>query len=303
MSPLSPRAIAQDARGDTPEGIPEGAVAGEVSSHASGRQMTVVLDGKKRTVMLLGVDAPLLDVGEFGECYAPEAQRQLRKLAPKGETVYLESDPDLDKDDEGRLLRYVWVIRDDKPVHLNFRMIRDGFADLMDDEVEDSPYREAFEKALESAKDNDRGLWAECGSAHKKTSPPPTPTPTVDERKAEYVFLSDPREILTRPFDHFGEKYQFCGEILTIQVAPPGRVLIVGDQEAQPYGAFMQVWVSLPDGSQEPLAVGFSGNTAGMFEGSYVCVWGTLVDTATGTNAFGGTIVNPLFAAQFVELQ
>ena len=39
-----------------------------------------------------------------------------------------------------------------------------------------------------------------------------------------------------------------------------------------------------------------------MFEGSFVSVYGTVVGVRSGTNAFGGTIIDPLVEADLVEL-
>ena len=161
-------------------------------------------------------------------------------------------------------------------------------------------YRDKFEEAVKKAKDNDKGLWKNCTSANEKVKPTPTPPPTDDELKAQYVWIQDAREILTRPFNHVGEKYAFCGVIGFIQVARPGYVFTPGDTDSSQFTSFMQIQ---PDVSTERFMLGFNGDTSGIFEQSYVCVWGTLIDTASGTNAFGGSITNPLFDAKFVELQ
>jgi len=129
---------------------------------------------------------------------------------------------------------------------------------------------------------------------------PPTMTPTPElSGKDAYTWLADPREILTRPYDHLGEKWVFCGSVLSIAVAPSGRVYTVGDTKEKQYSTLIQVY---PDGYTDPFMIGFQGSTENIYEDSHICIWGTLVDTASGTNGFGGSIVNPLFSAEFVEL-
>jgi len=302
IAPFAGGVSAQE--GEPPKGVPAGSVVGEITSHQDGRTMSVLIDGSKRTIVLLGVDAPYLDKGEFGECYASEAKLQLRRLAPVGELVYLESDPSVNKDDEGRLVRYVWTVRNDKALHVNFRLIRDGFADFDDDALgDDSPYADEFDKAIDSAKDNDRGLWDACGRAHKRVTPPPAPTATADEVKAQYAPLPDVRELIIRPGGLLGQKIILYGRILSIGVAPEGGIYTIGNEDPQEFSVYMQIWVLTPDGVEEAVVVGYEGDTGGMFEDSYVVVYATVVGTDSGTNSFGGTITQPFVSAAIVELQ
>lgn len=95
---------------DRPEGLPRGVVISTVTGHIDGDKFTIDQqdeDGEDRAVLLLGLDAPEIDEGDFGECYATEAVDALEELLPKGETVFLEADQD-DTDNRDRLLRYVW---------------------------------------------------------------------------------------------------------------------------------------------------------------------------------------------------
>ena len=144
------------------------------------------------------------------------------------------------------------------------------------------------------------------GHAGSLDRPQPTPTatpvPTDDEIKASYPALADVRELAIRPGGMYGDKIVFSGSILTIHVAPPGYIEALGDAHEKDYAAAIQVTVAAPDGSTEVIVVGYDGDTTGMFEGSYVTVYGTVVDTFTGTNAFGGRITQPLVSAQFVDL-
>jgi len=64
----------------------------------------------------------------------------------------------------------------------------------------------------------------------------------------------------------------------------------------------MQVSVPAPDGASEPVYVGYDGDTAGIFEGTYVTVYGEVLGVQTGTNALGGTISQPLVKAAIVDI-
>lgn len=129
---------------------------------------------------------------------------------------------------------------------------------------------------------------------------PPTPTPTPKlSGKDAYPYVSDPLEIFTRPFNHIGEKMSFCGTVGYIDVARPGYVFTPGDAGTENWTTVAQIFI---DGVEAQYVIGFDGDTTGIYEDSYVCAWGTLVDTFSGTNAFGGTITNPLFDAEYFEL-
>lgn len=135
-------------------------------------------------------------------------------------------------------------------------------------------------------------------------TPTDTPPPTATEDPlAKYTPLADARELEIRPGSMFGTAISFYGTIFTIQVAPPGRAYDVGDSDPQQYSAVLQVYVTAPDGTQEPVVVGYNGDTAGMYVDSAVMVYGTVVDTDSGTNAFGGSVTQPLVAADNVVLQ
>lgn len=128
----------------------------------------------------------------------------------------------------------------------------------------------------------------------------PTPTPTFEEQVAGHVPLADVRDLAIRTGDYFGDQIIFSGTILSIGVAPEGRVFGLGDLDEQQYSAQMQVTVPAPDGTTEVVYVGYNGDTSGMFEGTWVTVYGTVVDYQSGVNRLGGQITQPLVAAEFV---
>ena len=262
---------------DRPEGVPSDAVEAEVTGHVDGDKFTIRQGGESHEVLLIGVDAPEVDEGLLGECYAEEAAEALEELVPEGETVWLERDED-DTDNRDRLLRFVWIDDDGDGVLVNEVMLREGYGSFQPREQNASRDDELGD-AEEQARDDDEGLWGECGGNHVEVTPEPTATPTFEEVVAEHAPLADVRELAIRPGDLFGEKIAFSGTVLTIMVAPPDRVFRLGDADEEDYTVQMQVNVLALDGTLETVFVGYNGDTAGIFEGSFVTVYGTVVDT------------------------
>lgn len=91
----------------------------------------------------------------------------------------------------------------------------------------------------------------------------------------------------------------FCGTVTFIEVAKPGNGFMAGDTVSTLWSGVAQILV---DGYDVRFVVGFDGDTTGIYENTHVCAWGTLVDTFTGTNAFGGALSNPLFDAEYLEI-
>ncbi len=77
---------------------------------------------------------------------------------------------------------------------------------------------------------------------------------------------------------------------------------MLGDDDPIPAEAAMQVTVAAPDGTTEAVFVSYDGDTAGMFEGSYIAVYGEVVSTQSGVNLLGGPVTQPLVQAIFVSL-
>jgi hypothetical protein len=185
---------------------------------------------------------------------------------------------------------------------LNEMMLRDGFAGSATDHSY-TKHDDTLSDAANAARDEAAGLWGECGGLHAEITPTPvvpTPTPTFEEIVTQYPPIPDIRELAIRPGSLFGERISFSGTILTIQVAIPGNVFILGDSNPAGYGTAIQVTVPAPDGSTEVIFVGYDGDTTGMFEGTWVTIFGTVVDTQSGENLLGGSITQPLVAAELV---
>jgi endonuclease YncB( thermonuclease family) len=282
---------------DNPEGVPKSGEAVTVSAVPNGGTIVVILgDGSTRNVGLIGVSAPSVPTAtDPGQCYGEEARLYLESLAIPGTVVYLEADSGVKENDE-TLLRHVWTVPADggKALLANTKMVRDGYADVGQG-GSDSKYAGRLAEGETKAKDGKRGAWAVCGEIHK-------PNPQSPEQvKAQYEPV-DVRDVAIRPASYFDRKITFSGTILTIQVAPPGRGYEIGDSDSEVFSTYMQVTATAIDGSTQVFVVGYDGDTAGMFENSYVTVYGTVFDTHSGTNAFGGTITQPAVSAEILEL-
>jgi endonuclease YncB( thermonuclease family) len=282
---------------ETPAGVPKGAEAATVSAVANGGTISVVLsDGSSRNVGLIGVSAPeVLTATTPGQCYGAESRSYLESLAVPGSVVYLEKDSKIQEKDE-TLLRFVWIVPADggKAFLVNTKMVRDGYADVGQG-GSDSKYADRLSDAESKAKDGDRGAWGVCGQMHKENPQSP------EQVKAQYEPV-DIRDVSVRPGTYLDKKIMFSGSVLSINVARPGYGYEMGDSNPDFYSTSMQVTVAAIDGSTEVINIGYNGDTAGFFEGSYVTVYGRVVDTDTFSNLYGGTVSLPLVAADMVEL-
>src|SRR5215213_3025816 len=109
--------------------IPAGAQLATLDSVTDGDTLRVLVDGVVESVQLLLVDAPGTTADQSDpECYGQEATAFLTGLLTSGGTLYLERDA-VDRNDEGRLLRYAWLDLGDGAVYqVNEAMVRSGFA-------------------------------------------------------------------------------------------------------------------------------------------------------------------------------
>jgi len=116
---------------------------------------TLTLRGGRK-VRLLQIDTPELGAGE---CYSEAAWIALRRLAPTGTAVVLESDPALDRTDRyGRLLRY--VERDG--VNVNIELVRRGAAAPYFRRGDRGRYAANLMQAARKARATKQGLWKAC---------------------------------------------------------------------------------------------------------------------------------------------
>jgi micrococcal nuclease len=162
---------------ERPKGVPRGSEPAVVVSVTDGDTFDVEIDGRRDTVRLTGIDAPeTKDPNDPVQCYGPEATKYLRKLLPHGREVWLERDR-TDRDRYGRLLRYVWVEKQNGDVYLlNEVLVRDGYA-IAKRYPPDIRRAKRIEAAQERAIAAGRGLWSACPDLAAAYLPTPTPVP------------------------------------------------------------------------------------------------------------------------------
>ena len=128
--------------------------------------VTAILDGdtlKVRlraggvvSVRMLGINTP-----EDGRCGSDDATENLENLAPVGSTVDLVSDStQAAKDRYGRLLRY--VARRGGYKDLSYRQAWNGFTKHYVFGGKPVARDRDYVRAIDSARNNDRGLWTNC---------------------------------------------------------------------------------------------------------------------------------------------
>lgn len=146
-----------------PNGIPNDAVPAEVVRIVDGDTIEVLLeDGTEATIRLIGIDTPETKYpGRPIACFGPEASARTAKLIPVGRAVWLERDvSDVDRYD--RLLRYVWVEKNNGDVYqLNAVLVRDGYAAAVEYQP-DTKYAPAYEQLQTDAQIDGKGLWTGC---------------------------------------------------------------------------------------------------------------------------------------------
>jgi len=139
----------------TPIQVPRGWETASVLDVLDGDTIDVQLGAAVERLRLIGTNAP-----ENGECYSAEATSGLTDLI-LGETVYLESDQS-DRDQFGRLLRYVWT---DDLRHVNELTVEEGWA-IAREYPPDTARSYELASAQERAMQAEVGLWAPdaCGT-------------------------------------------------------------------------------------------------------------------------------------------
>lgn len=122
-------------------------VPATVTQVFDGRTISVQVDGIEQTVRYIGVETP-----PFGDPFyqlAIDASRQLLL----GQEVLLEAD-EMDRDRQGRLLRYVWL----DGGMINHSLIASGFSRQADSGV-NTRYSHHFANAEAAARADGIGIW------------------------------------------------------------------------------------------------------------------------------------------------
>jgi hypothetical protein len=251
---------------------------GVVQSVSGNGTIEVNVAGSMQTVELAGVTTP-----PAAGCFGAESAAAITSLSSG--SVWIEDDPN----SEGSLIWY-WDANRGHLSLMNQALVEQGFG-VSDNETNETPYAAWLAAKTEVAETSETGLWSTCKGADGEWINPPTPTPvptkTADEVRGEYTW-PDVRDLVIRPQQFEGEKIAFQGEVFNI---PPGQG-----------GAFeFQVWVTTPTGETEAVYVYFEGDSTGIYEGTFVTVYGVGEGYVTGTNAYGGEIVQPLVRAEILD--
>jgi micrococcal nuclease len=125
-------------------------------------RVTRVLDGDTfelengELVRYIGVDAPeSLDPAQPVECFGPEAAARNRELVEGKIVDLLRGSPD--RDDSGRLLRYVFVDR----VFVNAELIAEGYA-RQNSYGAERRFQQVFVQLQQYSINQNNGLWSAC---------------------------------------------------------------------------------------------------------------------------------------------
>lgn len=153
-------------------------VLGQTPVFAASFNVTRINDGDTLTVStgakfrLLQIDTPEISPAE---CYGAEAHKALVSIIGKS-SITLESDSvSDDKDQHGRILRYVKVGK----VNVNLKLVEIGAATPYFYQGEKGKYSTQIFKAAQNAKAKKIGLWQKCPLTKLDPSKPATTGPAV----------------------------------------------------------------------------------------------------------------------------
>lgn len=128
-----------------------------VSKVVDGDTIDVLVDGKPERVRFIGIDTPeTVDERKNIQCYGPEASARMKELL-SGKSVALETKPDEDRDDYGRLLRYVILDGED----VGATMLSEGYAKSLCAAFP-HPRCAAYDALEKVAKSAGVGRWGAC---------------------------------------------------------------------------------------------------------------------------------------------
>ena len=127
-----------------------------------GDTLRVTVDGRSRSVRLLGIDTPETHrPGTPVECGGPEATAHMQALAPPGTRVKLFTDPSQDRVDRyGRLLAYV---RLPSGRFAEDAQLESGWATVYVYGGKPVSLYPRFRGEQEEARARGRGVWTACG--------------------------------------------------------------------------------------------------------------------------------------------
>lgn len=116
------------------------------------------IGGETERIRFIGIDTPeTVDDRKKVQCYGPEASARMKELLT-GKSVTLETKPDEDRDDYGRLLRYVIL----DGVDIGAVMLAEGYARSLC-KAFPHPRCSAYDRLERDAREQKLGRWLACG--------------------------------------------------------------------------------------------------------------------------------------------
>lgn len=146
----------------------EVSTAPSASLGVSGEEVSVtrVIDGDTieieggQSVRYIGIDTPeTVDPRRPVGCFGKEAGEENKRLVGGKEVILVKDVSDTDQ--FGRLLRYVYVSKDNVTVFVNDHLVRQGYA-RASTYPPDVRFTEQFLQAEREAREKNLGLWQKC---------------------------------------------------------------------------------------------------------------------------------------------
>lgn len=143
-----------------PAFIPKHSYATSVKSVIDGDTITAMVDGKRTSIRLIGIDTPESSSSTRPEeCGGEEAAEFLRNILPKGTPILLTRDQEL-LDPYDRLLAYVF--RKNGGLFVNLAIAKYGMADELSFPP-NTRHASHIRKAVTTARTTGTGIWHLCG--------------------------------------------------------------------------------------------------------------------------------------------
>lgn len=120
-----------------------------------GDTLSLIIDGKKEKIRILGIDTPEVDGYRTAECYGDDASAYAKEYLKKKRVTLLKSKIGDEKDRYERLLRYVFVEGKDFGAHL----IKEGYAESY--KIFPHDRMEYYNELEKEAQENKKGMWNE----------------------------------------------------------------------------------------------------------------------------------------------
>ncbi len=122
-----------------------------------GDTIDVIVGDVTERIRFIGIDTPeTVDDRKKVQCYGPEASARMKQLL-SGKSVALETKPDEDRDDYGRLLRYVFLDGND----IGALMLEGGYARSLCAAFP-HPRCSTYDALEKAARSEMRGRWGSC---------------------------------------------------------------------------------------------------------------------------------------------